>query len=563
MKPKNHLFLILLLSLSIHALAQKQPDNPNPINRDQMMIFDLSSLDWINAFDSLHAILEERYPFTEWKAIDWDQKKDLIRPKIEEAQNEGDPVKHTEALYEYLYSVPDGHMMYRGDIGAFRQAMQAGSFGLNMIPLTDGNIVANIVPETGPAYLAGIRCGDEILSWDGVPILEIPALEVYNNYGGLATNYATEEGRLISRYEVLSRDSVGAVVEVTYLSHGTGSQQTVTMTAIADDYALMLQAFFLTIPMPDFDSTVTWRILEEQVGYLRVLQEEGDDSLTLDEIRQTKSYLDVKDAITSFNEQNINKLIIDLRFNAGGNDLLGSAISGFFLDSPDFYEYITGTSDDDFAIIDSIITQVENPHFGGEVVVIVGPNCISTGEGIPMMIQRLPNGRVISFWGTNGSFGIVPNVVFMTDSLQYILFPYSRSLDADQVIQLDSDSTLTGGIQPDIKIPLTVERVIEVWGEGKDVELEYAISILLDIPEIEQQNECKIYPNPASTTFLIEYLSEKPIIIRITDLSGRLVKQVDNYVSGQVINISDLKAGLYFVNINDSQPRRMEKLLIH
>ncbi|MBC8456388.1 MAG: hypothetical protein H8D67_00135, partial [Deltaproteobacteria bacterium] len=109
MKPKNHLFLILLLSLSIHALAQKQPDNPNPINRDQMMIFDLSSLDWINAFDSLHAILEERYPFTEWKAIDWDQKKDLIRPKIEEAQNEGDPVKHTEALYEYLYSVPDGY----------------------------------------------------------------------------------------------------------------------------------------------------------------------------------------------------------------------------------------------------------------------------------------------------------------------------------------------------------------------------------------------------------------------------------------------------------------------
>ena len=562
MKPITRFFLALLLSLSIQSLAQRQPDNPTTGNRDGMMWFDLSALDWIHAFDSLHAIMEERYPYTEWKAIDWDLKKTLIRPKIVEAQSESDPVKHTESLYEYLYSIPDGHVMYRGDVSAFRQARQAGSFGLNMIPLSDGEIVANIVPETGPAYLAGIRCGDEILSWNGTPILDVPHLEVYNNYGGLASNYATTEGRLISRYEVLSRDSVGAKVEVTFLSHSTGIQHTVTLTAVDDEFSTLLQAFFLTIPMPDFDSTVTCRIMEEQIGYLRVLQEEGDDSLTLEEIRLTKTYLDVKEAITTFNEQNIDKLVFDLRFNAGGNDLMGSAISGFFMDTPMFYEYITGTSDDQFAIVDSIITVPESPYFAGEVVVMVGPNNISTGEGIPMMLQRLPNGRIISFWGTNGSFGIVPNVVFMTDSLQFILFPYSRSLNHEQVIQLDSDSTLAGGVEPDIKIPLTVERVIQIWEEGIDVELEYAINTLLDIPEIEQQKGFKIFPNPADAAFHIKYDSEKPMTIRITDLSGRLVKRVENVTSGQAIDVSDLRAGLYFVSINDVQLYLVEKLLI-
>ena len=561
MKPPVRLLLLGMIFLSFHSLAQNKPDFPNTGNRDDMMWFDLSQLSWVEAFDSLHLILQERYPYTEWKSINWDLKKNQIRPKIVEAQNEGDPVMLTETLFEYLYSIPDGHVMYRGDVGEFRQARMAGTFGINMIPITDGSIVANIVAEGGPAWMAGIRCGDEILLWNGMPILNVPELEVYNNFGGLATNYATEDGRRISRYEVLSRDSVGAEAEVTFQSHATGSQQTVVLTSISDDYALMMQAYFLTIPMPDFDSVVTYKILDDKIGYLRILHE-GSDAETIEAIRQDPIYLGVKEAIAYFIEQNINKLIIDLRFNAGGNDLLGSAISGFFLETPDFYEYVTGTSDDGFAIIDSIITVPESPHFGGEVVVVVSPNCISTGEGIPMMIQRLPNGRVISFWGTNGSFGIVPNMVFMTDSLQYILFPYARSLTHDQVIQLDSDSLLVGGVQPDIKIPLTVERVIEQWQEGKDVELEYAINTLLDIPEVELQQEFKIYPNPADALFHIKYDSKRPITIRITDLSGRMVKLVEHVTPGQAIDVSNLPAGLYFVTIDDNQRYVVTKLLI-
>ncbi|MBE0648857.1 MAG: T9SS type A sorting domain-containing protein [Bacteroidales bacterium] len=553
--------LLLLVSLSIQSFAQNPLINNSNGNRDGMLWFDLSALNWVDAFDSLNTILQERYPYTEWKSINWDLKKNQVRPKIVEAQNEGDPVMHTETLFEYLYSVPDGHVMYRGDVGEFRQARMAGTFGINMIPITDGSIVANIVAEGGPAWMAGIRSGDEILLWNGMPILNVPELEVYNNFGGLATNYATEDGRLISRYEVLSRDSVGAEAEVTFQSHATGSQQTVVLTSISDDYALMMQAYFLTIPMPDFDSVVTYKILDDQIGYLRILHE-GSDAETIEAIRQDPIYLGVKEAIAYFIEHNINKLIIDLRFNAGGNDLLGSAISGFFLETPDFYEYVTGTSDDGFAIIDSIITVPESPLFGGEVVVMVSPNCISTGEGIPMMIQRLPNGRVISFWGTNGSFGIVPNAVFMTDSLQYILFPYARSLTHDQVIQLDSDSLLVGGVQPDIKIPLTVERVIEQWQEGKDVELEYAISTLLDIPEVTLQKEYRIYPNPADALVHIKYDSKKPITIWITDVNGRLVKLAGEVISGQAIDISSLPAGLYFLTIDDNKRYRVEKLLI-
>jgi len=550
-------------------MAQKQVNNPNPGNRDGMMWFDLSNLNWINAFDSLHAIMEERYSFTEWKGVDWDQKFNFSRPKIQEAQTEDNFVMLTGALLEYLLSIPDGHITMLDVVKAFIQSRQAGSFGLNMIPVTDGSIVVNIVPEWGPAYLAGLRCGDEILSWNDTPILEVPEMEVYNNPNGVSANYATEEGRLISRYEILSRDSVDAVVDVTFISHETGSQHNVSLTAIADTFSLLYQAFRLTAPVQETTDKVVYKVLDGQVGYLHVVDEDAPDSLTIEEIRQTEIYLQVKEAITHFNNQNIDKLIFDLRQNNGGNDLLGSAISGFFIQTPMFYEYITGTSDDNYAIIDSIITVPETPYFNGEVVVMVGPKDISTGEGIPMILQRLPNAQVVSFWGTNGSFGIVPNVVIMTDSLQYILFPFARSLNENKIIQLDSDADLVGGVQPDIKIPLTVERVIEQWQNGKDVELEYAKSLLLDIDEILIDQVCLFYPNPCSDYVNIKIFAESQnsFNISIYNLQGQLVyyKQLNYNNECQLfkLDLSELNSGIYFYSISDGFKEYQSKIIVN
>jgi len=85
---KTKILLIALLTCSMTVLAQKQADNQTAV-KSGMMWFNLSSLNWIDSFDSLHVIMEERYPFTEWKGINWDQKLAQTQPKIQEAQKRG------------------------------------------------------------------------------------------------------------------------------------------------------------------------------------------------------------------------------------------------------------------------------------------------------------------------------------------------------------------------------------------------------------------------------------------------------------------------------------------
>ncbi|NCC73553.1 MAG: T9SS type A sorting domain-containing protein [Sphingobacteriia bacterium] len=575
---KNGIFLFCILILvalsAVGVLAQnvfypdysKQEYGFSPLHQltypvSEEGIFDFSQYDWVTCFDSLHEMLSERYAFTEWRGVDWDSKKTLTRPLIETAMSDSDTVAFTAAMYSYLYSIPDGHIMYRGNVNTYTQEYQAGSYMLNMIPLTDGTVVANIVTEDGPAFLAGICTGDRIISWNGIPVEDIPPLEVYNNFNSLATNYGTLEGRLISRYEMLSRDSIGAVAEVVFQPHGKESAKTVVLTCEDDGYNTLLQAYFLTAPMPDFDSVVSWSVLDEEIGYLRILHE-GAEGNTLDEIRQTIVYQNVKSAIQYFNDHAIDKLVMDLRFNMGGNDLLGAVIAGFFHNEPSFYEYITGNSDEGFEVKDTVITQPESPCFLGEVVAMVGPNCISTGEGIPMMIQRLSNGRVVSFWGSNGSFGMVAEAIILTDSLQFILYPFGRSLDIDHMIQLDSDKDMTGGVQPDIRIPLTVERVIEQWQQGKDVELEYAKSLLLDVPENKQHEAYQLYPNPAKGCFRINCQPGKSVSVVIRDIHGRILKQQNHFLQDMATDISDLKSGFYLVYIQDDQEYSVKKLIV-
>ena len=74
-----------------------------------------------------------------------------------------------------------------------------------------------------------------------------------------------------------------------------------------------------------------------------------------------------------------------------------------------------------------------------------------------------------------------------------------------------------------------------------------------DVPQNE--SSLSIYPNPATENITINFIStSKNILVKIYDVSGRLVKNIDNVTSGEsTINISELENGLYIINITDGK----------
>ena len=103
---------------------------------------------------------------------------------------------------------------------------------------------------------------------------------------------------------------------------------------------------------------------------------------------------------------------------------------------------------------------------------------MSSGEGVPMVFANSGTGTIISWYGTNGAFGM--NTVEAGMPLgQILFFPDGASLDKNGTVQLDSNAALQGGVAPQIRVPInenTVARSIA----GEDVQMTYALKWLDD-----------------------------------------------------------------------------------
>jgi carboxyl-terminal processing protease len=444
---------------------------------------DLTGKSWTAAFDRMNSILAKRYGFSEWKQIDWDALHAEYGPRIAAAEKANDQDAYHLALREYLFSIPDGHIILHGDdMNLWRESI-GGGYGLAVIELDHGSVIAHVIQEGGSAERAGMTWGAEILEWDGVPARE--AIEAVSPIW-MEFPPATQEGRRFAQQNLLTRASLGTEVTVTFQNAGEDAPRTVTLTAAEDG----LEPLYQSLGWPASvgtrkavgeevdESSVTrppeYRILPEGYGYIKVYHiRPGDDDPDFVAI--------VEQAMVEFVAQDVAGVIIDVRGNPGGVDQLVPQMMGYFFSTPDFYQYqyfdnwLTGLSVFDIAI--PLGVEPKEPHYGGPVAVLVDQNTRSSGEGFPLLAQRLPQGLVVGVYGTHGSFGMCCAEIRLPGDCE-LIFPPGQSRDANHHVQLDGDHNLQGGVAPDVRVPLTADSVYAMFVEEEDVVLQHAIEAL-------------------------------------------------------------------------------------
>jgi len=456
---------------------------------------DYRALAWTDAFKAAHDKFSREYAFGDWKGVDWSGLSGRFLPRIALAQAVGDEKAYYPALHEYVCSIPDGHISLSAGNAAVPAALgkelAGGGFGVAVAELDDWRVIAAAVVPNGPAESAGIAAGAEIVSWEGRPVKAaigrivvgaVPFKVLTGAVGGESPQATTEHERL-EKVRLLTRGPVGAAVQVEFKNPGSAASQTAVLTAVDDaGQGLSLVNF---AKRPDLSDRIDSRILPEGYGYVLVRME-----LDLSDPGgyPTRIFQKFREAIASFVAAGVPGVIVDLRGNYGGSDKFAADMCGFFTAAPSFYEQQeyydkrTGTflwytvdeqSPDPF--VDNLSITPQAPFFGGPVVVLVNPGTISSGEGPAMGIARLPQGRVIGFHGTNGSFGMVGGQIAMPGGYT-IGYPFGRSVDQHGTVQLDSRNGI-GGVAPNPRVPKTLDNVL-AFAAGIDVELQYAVRYL-------------------------------------------------------------------------------------
>jgi carboxyl-terminal processing protease len=452
------LALFLTLTVTLADAGPRQSQAPQPAG-------------WTDAFEAMHARLATEYPFGQWKAIDWDRLRDAALRRIRAAEAEKRADEFYLALRGYVYAIPDGHIRIRyGGTEALRDARVGADFGVTLARLAEGRVVIDYVsPDLSAA--GALRTGDEVTHWNGHPISE--ALSAVSTIWANAPQ-PTRADREYQQLRFLTRAPSGTRAAITVKTPDDAAR-VVPLAAVPDGGAGLARTELLASP-EQRKNRVQFRLLPSGHGYIRLTGFFGETKAQTDAI-----FPAFAEAITWFNQLRAPGLVLDLRQNSGGIDELAARIAGIFYRGPanyldaEYFDPASGT----FAVKkdEHIAIAPQQPAFGGPVAALISPGTVSAGEGLARAIQQLPQGATVGFSGTHGSYGMTGGRIELPEGI-VVSFPVGRSIDENGRILLDADARLNGGVDPDVRVALTAERLRQMRIDGRDVELEAAIALL-------------------------------------------------------------------------------------
>ena len=157
-------------------------------------------------------------------------------------------------------------------------------------------------------------------------------------------------------------------------------------------------------------------------------------------------------------------IILDLRANVGGDEQRGMELASRFAKNAVIYSAVSVRSGPKPSDLSRSRSKTLSPHAGrrfeGQVVVLVGPGCVSSGEGLAQMMAAIPGVTLVGL-PTAGHSGN-PQPLYLPNRIEV---HFSRWL-----VELPNRTPLEGkGVPPDIEVAQE--------GEG-DPPLEEAIRLL-------------------------------------------------------------------------------------
>ena len=438
------------------------------------------SLGYVDAFTAFHEDMKEHYALQAWKETDFDEKFEEYISMFEEAEQKHDKTAYISAMLSYLASYQDGHVqlwdMYENfGVGSTRNIQNTYAkiyknyYGMTLIQLDSGEYVAANVEKDSSADLAGITDGTIITKWNGTDIAEQLKQIAYI----IPVNcFMFADTDNIERFKPFFLSCIGEEqVNVSFVDK-QGTVHNVTLDSMGNGYPYLYKTIGLFLQKEACTGEdLRYCTLENGIGYLQVYGM-GDE---YNEIRAQ-----IVEYISQMKQDKITSLIIDVRNNQGGADDAGVIISEQFAKENIFYLKETTYDVASGEYIENRTLEMEaKDSIDVPIYLLVNSNCISAGEGFAYNMAKLPQVTVVGIQGTNGSFGTIDGIDLMPEGMMGV-YPSIACLDENGEVMIDSKTNGTGGIKPEITIPIDKESVIKIFEEEYDYELEYLIRNVIE-----------------------------------------------------------------------------------
>ena len=437
---------------------------------------------WTDSFVKTVHTIEKEYPISDWKGIDYDALLEEFLPRIQEAERKNDETELGVVLNDFTNRFYDGHVSLQpanSDIAIrVNNQLMGNDYGLSLISMDNGNVVAVCVEPEGEAAKQGIRTGTVITHWNGVPVQEAKYSYMLPIRSPVAENEKPTKTMLLA-------GQGGETVSVTFIADD-GQSKTVTLHRMGEYMTRFRKAYGQFAHQVEKDENFSYKMISDTCGYLRIHSEEINPFETIYVTFAGKApFIEkrVDEILTELQAQGMKTLIIDIRNNTGGSPYVSAAIASLFTD--DTYTHSWSTldygSDEGTPRGEPLIVYGNGKWKTLPVVVLSNQNTVSAGDAMADMLSRLPNVTLMGMTPSNGSFQATGGMVFLAEGYFGIYYPVWLDASEDGNPVIDTDTTRQTRIPLEVEIPVDEAAIKTIYAEdGQDYELEYALQWLLN-----------------------------------------------------------------------------------
>jgi len=433
------------------------------------------SADYVQDFKDGVDMMKEHYILAEHKGVDFDALYEKYLPMFEEANKNHDPVANYIAWCCFCAETNDGHNYFmakdQDDMEeAYRRAC-GNAYGLSLMKLADGSIVAVNVEDNEFFKAAGIQNGTVVTSWDGRDILEVARESLIFKM----TTYADKDNEDFE-IAIYAAGMGGERVKITYLD-ATGVEKELELSKIGDYYDRVKETRDILL-QGVATGHMMWAEVSEEAVVLRIKMMQYDS-----EASRTENYSAMQEQIrekaAEYQAAGKTHLILDLRSNGGGSGQMVKAIASLFALPGEYYYCSDGLWDDkaEGYVRDAQGNYVpgKEHYFQGEniwngpITLLVNQESASASDHLTMVMQGMENVEVMGFTEPNGSGQGLNGINLESGDLS---FSSALMMSRNGEIYIDSGVDRESGNQIDVVIPFDAEAVRVLFDEGGDYVLQ-------------------------------------------------------------------------------------------
>ncbi len=432
---------------------------------------------------SMAAVIDEiegHYILSEHKQIDYDALRAKYIPMAAEADRNGDEEAYAEAVVNLCYEFHDGHLsayFLDGDLrDRVNDNMLGNDYGFSMIGTDSGETVAILTDSDSAAHALGIHDGTVITGWDGADMEEALRNVSCVTSGWPVPAFPAVENEDFMR-PIFLAGCGGDTVNVRFIGDD-GKETEVTLESTGSYYNRFMEAI-KPVTGKRCDGFAYCEMLDGRCGYLCIPEEEYD---TFGDIvaALTDDYPAVKELLISRIEQmrarGMDRLIIDLRDNDGGLDVISAAVVSLFTTEEirTYSGFASGGT-----IVESKYwkwtVEADGRYSDIPVVVLVNAGTASAGDILTYDLSTCPNVTVMGITTSWGCAQGVGQTCLLSGGSIRLRYSIMATLDEERNIYIDAGPDRVSGITLDERIPFDMDAVNRMYGLGQDYELEYAM----------------------------------------------------------------------------------------